>query len=199
MRSELGFATVTLLMIAGIAGSAIAWTNNPKSGHDAASTSTTTRTCTGIPAISYLYCGGQLRISAEGTPGATPYFENVTQGSWNFTASISSNSVTAGGQIKLWANITNISGQNETFKLFVKPYVNPTVSAANGTEVWAWDPPQSTWPDTTITDGETLSQFVIIPTSELQPGHSYFITVAPLFIHLPTPNNLTFTFIVAVI
>jgi len=98
----------------------------------------------------------------------------------------------------LRANITNVSGQNETFRAFVKPWINPTVSAENGSEVWAWNPSQSTWPSVTIADGQTLSQVVSIPTSQMHSGQSYLINVFPLFIQFPTPNNYTFTFTVIV-
>ena len=156
------------------------------------STTSTIRTCTDIPAISYMYCGGTLRISAIGTPGAAPGVQS-TGGSWNFTATISSNSVPRGQSILLWANLTNI-GPNVTFSEFVRPYINPEVYAANGTEVWAWNPAQSTWPNWNITSGETTSQDVSIPTSQLVAGQSYFVTVAPISVQFPTPNNLTFTF-----
>ena len=156
------------------------------------STTSTVRTCTDIPAISYVYCGGTLRISAVGTPGAGPGAQS-TGGSWNFTVSISSNSVVLGQTILLDANLTNI-GPNMTFSEFVRPYINPAVYAANGTEVWAWDPPQSIWPNWTIASGETTSEDVIIPTSQLLAGQSYYITVAPISIQFPTPNNLTFSF-----
>jgi len=116
-----------------------------------------------------------------------------TGGSWNFTATISSNSVPRGQSILLWANLTNI-GPNVTFSEFVRPYINPEVYAANGTEVWAWNPPESTWPNWNITSGETTSQDVSIPTSQLLAGQSYYITVAPISVQFPTPNNLTFTF-----
>jgi hypothetical protein len=169
-------------------------TSNPTttSEPEVTSTTSTIRTCTDIPAISYMYCGGTLRISAVGTPGAGPGVQS-TGGSWNFTATISSNSVPSGQSILLWANLTNI-GPSVTFSEFARPYINPEVYAANGTEVWAWNPPQSTWPNWNITSGETTSQDVSIPTSQLVAGQSYFVTVAPISVQFPTPNNLTFTF-----
>lgn len=169
-------------------------TSNPTITNESETTSstTTTRTCIDIPAISYLYCGGTLRISAVGTPGAEPGVQS-NAGTWNFTVTISSDSVTLGQSILLWANLTNI-GPDMTFSEFVRPYINPEVYAANGTEVWAWNPPQSTWPNWNITSGETTSQDVSIPTSDLVAGQSYYVTVAPISVQFPTPNNLTFTF-----
>ena len=139
-----------------------------------------------------MLCGGPLRISAVWSPGAEPGVQS-TGGSWNFTVTISSNSVPLGQSILLWANLTNI-GPSMTFGEFVRPYINPEVYAANGTEVWSWNPPQSTWPNWNITSGETTSQDVSIPTSQLVAGQSYYVTVAPISVQFPTPNNYTFTF-----
>jgi hypothetical protein len=150
-------------------------------------------TCTTIPAISYSYCPSPLRISATGSPGASPNNESTSGGSWNFTVSISSSSVNRGETILLDTSLTNI-GQNETISNFVEPYVNPAVSTMNGTQVWAWDPPQVTFLNSTISSGQTISQQVSIQTSELMPGQSYLIEVMPLSIQFPTPNNYTFSF-----
>ncbi len=171
-------------------------TSTSATSTSATSTSATSTllTCTVIPAISYMYCGSPLRISADGEPGASPTGGGIPgDGSWNFTVSISSNSVTRGQTILLVANLTNI-GPNTTIKEFVKPYINPGIYATNGTEVWAWNPPHSTSLNITIASGETISQDVNIPTSQLLVGQSYLIKVAPLSIQFPTPNNLTFTF-----
>jgi hypothetical protein len=151
------------------------------------------RTCTGIPAISFEYCPSTLRISAYGEPGASPYGNSTYDGSWNFTVTISSNYVARGEPIMLTANITN-TGRDFRFKTFVTPEFNPIVYAANGTQVWAWNPPSVTWTNRTISSGETISQQVAIPTSQLSVGVSYFVTVAPNSIQFPTPNNYTFTF-----
>ena len=152
-----------------------------------------TTTCTTIPAISYLYCPSPLRISAVGSPAASPSRCPSPCGSWNFTVTISSNLVDRGQSILLIANLTNI-GQNITFPRFVGPYINPTMTLSGGSEVWAWDPPQVTWFNWTISSGETLMQQVKIPTYQLLPGQPYFISVAPISLQFPTPNNYTFTF-----
>ena len=153
----------------------------------------TTATCTNIPAISYLYCPSPLRISAVGIPGATPSGCPAPCGSWNFTATINSTSVARGQSILLWANLTNL-GPNETFGQWIGPYINPKVADSSGVKLWAWDPPAVTFGNFTVTSGETISQKVDIPTSVLIPGQSYFISVAPLSLKFPTPNNYTFTF-----
>jgi len=157
-----------------------------------ASTSTI-QTCTDIPAISFLYCGSPLRITAYGELGASPFGNWTYKGSWNFTVSINTNSVARGEPILLMASLTNI-GPNQTIKEFVKPYINPAVHDANGTEVWAWNPPQSTWPNVAIASGETIMQDVSIPTSQLRAGDLCSIMVTPLPIQFPSPNNMTFTF-----
>ena len=149
-------------------------------------------TCTAIAAISYMYCPTPLRISAVGTPGATPFGCPSPCGSWNFTVTINSSSVARGQDILFMANLTNY-GPNQTFNRWIEPFINPSVSSSNGTGVWAWDPPAVTFANVTIASGETISQDVNIPTSRLLSGQSYFITVAPLSLQFPTPNNYTFT------
>ena len=137
-------------------------------------TTETTRTCTVAGGGAYiLYCSDPLRVSA--ISGAN--------GSWNFTASISANLVSAGRPIILMATLTNIAGDNRTIKKFVIPYINPGVYDANGTEVWAWNPPQIVSLNMTITKGESISQYVTIPTSGLISG-TYVIKVEPLSIQL---------------
>lgn len=145
---------------------------------------TTTRTCTAIPNLSYTYCGGSLRISAVGQANGS---------GWNYTVTISSDDVAQGQTVQLVANLTNL-GQNVTFGDWVAPYINPSVNTMNGTQVWAWDPSQVQFPNVVVTAGETISQVVVISTSRLLPGQSYLIDAAPISIQLPTPNDLTFTF-----
>ncbi len=186
---------IVIIVLAGAAGVIlVASHSSPNTSATSTSATSTLLTCTVIPAISYMYCGSPLRISADGEPGASPTGGGIPgDGSWNFTVSINSNSVTRGQTILLVANLTNI-GPNTTIKEFVKPYINPGIYATNGTEVWAWNPPHSTSLNMTIASGETISQDVNIPTSQLLVGQSYLIKVAPLSIQFPTPNNLTFTF-----
>lgn len=162
------------------------------------SSTTTIRTCTAIPAISFMYCGSPLRISAYGEPGASPFGNSSYEGSWNFTVSISSNSVVQGQSIQLVADLTNVGPQNVTIKEFVKPFVNPAVYAIDGTILWQWNPSQSTWPNVIIASGQTISQDVSIPTSQLRSGQLYLIQLTPLSIQFPHPNNMTFTFQVSV-
>ena len=95
--------------------------------------------------------------------------DHQTGGVGTLAVTISSNSVTRGQTILLVADLTNI-GPNMTFNQFVRPYINPSVIAENGTEVWAWDLPQSTWPNVTVASGETISQDVNIPTMHFSPG-----------------------------
>src|SRR5690242_17626697 len=80
----------------------------------------TSRTCTVIPNLSYMYCGGGLRISAVGEIGGG-VGQPPSGGEWNFTVTISSNQVARGQNILLVANLTN-TGQNITIKGWVEPY-----------------------------------------------------------------------------
>ena len=144
----------------------------------------TARTCTDIPNLSYMYCGGSLRISAVG---------QADGGTWNLTATVSSDVAVQEQTVQLVANLTNI-GQNITLGEWVEPYINPSVNSANGTQVWAWDPSQITLAHESIYAGETISEVVNIPTSQLVPGQPYLVEVAPISLQFPTPNDLTFTF-----
>ena len=116
-RTALGRTAVSFIIVAIVVVGALALAeayNIPPLQHTL--TSSTTRTCTVIPAISFLYCGSPLRISAYGTPGASPFLSG--DGSWNFTVSISSNSVARGESVLLVAYLTNI-GLNQTIKEFI--------------------------------------------------------------------------------
>ncbi|MCL4518512.1 MAG: hypothetical protein M1587_04870 [Thaumarchaeota archaeon] len=195
-RALLSIIIVVVLVAAIVVGSALYFkigvpTQSTTSG--AVIVTETSMTCTTIPAISYLYCPSPLRISAVGSPGATPSGCPSPCGSWNFTVTINSNLVDRSQSILLTANLTNL-GPNITFAKFVGPYINPTVTASNGMKVWAWDPPQVTRLNMTIPSGETMTQQVSIPTSQLLSGQSYYIEVAPISLQFPTPNNYTFTF-----
>jgi hypothetical protein len=157
------------------------------------STTETTRTCTealpptGANVSFYIfYCSDPLRITAI----------SGTNGSWNFTASISRNSVSAGQSILLMTTLTNISEGNQTIKEFVLPFINPGVYDAKGTEIWAWNPPQIVTLSRTITNGESISQSVTIPTSGLTSGQTYLISVNPLPIQflLMSGERLAFQF-----
>jgi hypothetical protein len=81
--------------------------------------------------------------------------------------------------VLLWANLTNTFPSNQTIRPYVEPFINPSIIAANGTGVWAWDPPEETWPNLNVTSGQSLSQRVDIPTTNLRDG-LYTIEVAPL-------------------
>ena len=173
---------ITTVVLAGAIGFAFLIEPHFHTGTTSSITNISTLyTCTIIPNLDFMYCGRPMRISA-------------TDGGWNFTVTISSNSVAHGESIRLVANLTNVGISNKTINRFVKPYINPGVYATNGTELWQWNPPQSTWPNVTITSGETVWQDVSIPTSQLPAGQTYLIKVAPLPISFPSPNNMTFTF-----
>jgi len=134
--------------------------------------------------VGYL-AGNQLtlpRTSTETTwltSTETALQSSASNSSWRFVVSINATTVESGQSVLLWANLTNTSPSNETIRPFVEPFINPLVIAANGTVVWAWDPPEVTWPNTNVTSGQSLSQNVDIPTTNLRDG-VYTIQVAPL-------------------
>lgn len=122
-----------------------------------------------------------LRLSASGS-------------GWNFIASINSSSVEAGQLILLMASLVNTYSSNQTIAPYVNPYINPSVYATNGTELWAWNPPQATWPSMTVTSGQDISGKVVIPTSQLHAGQVYLIKVVPLSTQFLSPDNFALTF-----
>ena len=63
---------ITAILVAAAFGSYLALTQKKASS---------LVTCTGIPAISYLYCPSPLRISAYGEPGASPISGSSNEGS----------------------------------------------------------------------------------------------------------------------
>jgi hypothetical protein len=117
---------------------------------------------------------------------------------WNFVVSINATTGGYGEPILLVANLTNTSPSNQTIRPFVAPFINPSVVAANGTKVWAWNPPEVTWPNTNVTSGQSLSERVVIPTLNLRQG-AYRILVAPLSSQFPSTFNLTLRFSVQII
>ncbi len=121
-----------------------------------------------------------LRLSASGS-------------GWNFTASINSSSVKDGQSILLLTSLTNTSPSNQAISLYIVPYINPSVYAMNGTELWAWNPPQHTWTSWTVASGQSITGNNVIPTSQLRAGQTYLIKVVPLSAQFLTPNNFALT------
>jgi hypothetical protein len=118
---------------------------------------------------------------------------SMSNSSWKFAVSINATTVEDGQFLMLWANLTNTSPSNQTIRPYVEPFINPYITAANGTTVWAWDPPQVTWPNTSLTTGQSLSQRVVIPTTNLRVG-VFMIHVAPNSPEFSQNFNLTLPF-----
>ena len=112
---------------------------------------------------------------------------------WNFTASINSSSVKAGQSILLLTSLTNVSPSNQTITPSVTPYINPSVYAMNGTELWAWNPMQATWPSYTVPSEQSITGNNVIPTSSLRAGQTYLIKVVPLSAQFLSPVNFALT------
>jgi hypothetical protein len=84
-----------------------------------------------------------------------------------------------GEKIAIYYNLTNISGQPQTVHV-VGPLVNPILYSANGSVVWAWDPPEINsimiFP---FPSGDLTGQ-VFVPTSNLDTGANYTLSIWPL-------------------
>jgi len=143
----------------------------------------TESTCTVIygtaPLGYWLYCPSPMLISAQ-------------WGGWNLTVSISSNSVAGNEELSIKANLT--SQANQTIKEFVEPIINYGVYALNGTLLWSWYPPQTTYQNMTVANGQIFNQTGVVPTDSLRSGQSYLVRVDPVAIQFPSPDNMTFTF-----
>jgi hypothetical protein len=127
------------------------------------------------------------------TTTETALQSSVSNSSWRFAVSINATTLEDGQSLLLWANLTNTSPSAQTIRPYVGPFINPYITAANGTIVWAWNPPQVTWPNTNVTIGQSLSQQVVIPTTNLRVG-MFVIHVAPLSPEFSQNFNLTLRF-----
>jgi hypothetical protein len=132
------------------------------------SVSTVTSTLHSYITVFRLGAGNPLRVSISHYP-------------WNFTVFTDKN-------FRLSAWLTNIGSSNQTFKEFVRPFIDPAVFAANGTELWAWNPPQTVGP-MTVMSSQVVSQDVALPASLFKSGQTYTIEVAP--ISVAPSSNLT--------
>ena len=122
---------------------------------------------------------------------AFPLRQTVSNSEWNFTASINVTSVHLGQSLVLTTELTNTSPYNQTISPYVNPYIDPGVYESNGTQVWAWNPMQATWPNINVTSGQSLSGMVVIPTSSLSPGQTYTIKVVPIATQFLTPTSFS--------
>lgn len=153
--------------------------------------------------VGYL-AGNQLTLARTSTDTVwltsteTALQSSASNSSWKFVVSINATTVEPGQSLLLWANLTNTSPSNQTIRPYVEPFINPSVVAANGTEVWAWNPPEATWPHVNVTSGGSLSQKVIIPTTDLRDG-AYVIRSAPLSSEFSQSFNLSLRFTVQTI
>ena len=149
-----------------------------------------------LAASTYFIPSANMPSSSQSTTTvfqSSPLELKASTPDWAFVASIDSSNTELGQSIKLTANLTNTASSNQTIAPYVEPYVNPSVWAENGTEIWAWNPPQVNWVSMTIASGQTLSTNVIIPTTELRQGN-YLIEVTPLSPRFSPPENFTLTF-----
>jgi hypothetical protein len=112
------------------------------------------------------------------TPNPTTPLSRTT-GEWFFAIRLQNPLVAMGQEFALSYNLTNISGQPQTVHE-VDPLVNPTIYSANGTIVWAWNPPQSNGITTIPCKAGNWSSPLDIPTSALSAGQKYVLSVFPL-------------------
>lgn len=113
--------------------------------------------------------------SFTGSPGPVTFYR--TNGDWNFTVILNSTLVTRGQVVAALLNLTNISGQNQTVHV-TGPLYTPTIHSLNGTSLWC-DCRSGVNLQTNWTYGPGRVQQWDIPTSSLQSGRSYILSVEP--------------------
>ena len=132
-----------------------------------------------------LLASSRMDPSGPDNPATSAVSAFKTNNTWNFTVSLSASSVSQGQSVQLTAQLTNISPTSQNIQNYVEPYINPMVypsrsASANGTVVWAWNPPEEVWATWTFQSGQALVQTVDIPTSSLSMNQTYAIEVIPL-------------------
>jgi hypothetical protein len=137
--------------------------------------------------------GAGYLVGSQTSRPYPPLHSSAEDENWKFVVSMYPTSVESGQSPLLVANLTNISPSNQTIRPYVEPFINLSVIAPNGSEVWAWNPPEVTWPNVNVTSGQSLSQGVVIPTIGLRAG-AYQIEVAPLSSQFPNNFNMTLSY-----
>lgn len=102
-----------------------------------------------------------------------------SNGDWVFSIRLQNSLLAFGQEFALSYNLTNISGQPQTVH-FVNPLINPTIYSANGTVVWAWNPPTYNGVETIPNKAGNWSAPLDIPTSALLTSQKYVLSVLPL-------------------
>jgi len=108
---------------------------------------------------------------------ATPL--SRSNGDWVFSIRLQKPLLSMGQEFALSYNLTNISGQPQTVHE-VNPLVNPIIYSANGSIVWAWNPPTYNGIATIPSKAGNWSAPLEIPTSALSAGQKYVLSVYPL-------------------
>ena len=142
-------------------------------GLPSSTTNTYAGTLTGaISSWTVTNCNAGLQTSA-----VTPL--SRSNGDWVFSIRLQSSLLAMGQQFALSYNLTNISGQPQTVHE-VNPLINPTIYSANGTLVWAWNPPTENFITTIPSEAGNWTGPFDIPTSALSAGQKYVLSVYPL-------------------
>jgi hypothetical protein len=120
-------------------------------------------------------------LSTTTTVTATPIQTTSlsrSNGDWFFSIRLQNSLFAMGQGFALSYNLTNISGQPQRVHV-VSPLVNPTIYSANGTIVWAWNPPTMNYITTIPYKAGNWSAPLDIPTSALSAGQKYVLSVFP--------------------
>jgi hypothetical protein len=128
------------------------------------------------------YVGNSSRQTTTITVTATPNQTtplSQSNGDWAFSIRLQNSLLAMGQEFALSYNLTNISGQPQTVHA-VNPLVNPIIYSANGTVVWAWNPPTYNGITTIPSKAGNWSEPLDIPTSALSAGQKYVLSVYPL-------------------
>lgn len=164
---------VSVALIVILAGAGAGYVVGNASEHSTTLYSTTffTQTIT-------IYTGTTTTITITAASNQTTPLSR-SNGDWVFSIRLQNSLLAMGQEFALSYNLTNISGQPQTVHA-VSPLVNPTIYSANGTEVWAWNPPTFNGITTIPYGAGSWSEPLDIPTSALSAGQKYVLSVYPL-------------------
>jgi hypothetical protein len=101
----------------------------------------------------------------------------TTYGSWNYSMTLTSDTIQQDENLTATFQLTNVSNQTQRVDVD-DPLVLPTILTQNGSVVWAYQPPSYNEIEN-VTAGQTLSEQLVLPAWMLAAGQSYIVSSAP--------------------
>jgi hypothetical protein len=101
----------------------------------------------------------------------------TTYGGWNYSMTLTSDTIQQDENLTATFQLTNVSNQTQRVDVD-DPLVLPTILTQNGKVVWAYQPPSYNEIEN-VTAGQTLSEQLVLPAWMLTAGQSYIVSTAP--------------------